>query len=80
MQVQTQIMHQNLAIILQQWCCGKISFAVLVPDLILVRDELVVKDDLRDVVVERAHLESAHLHVQRKGVERHRADERDPVE
>ena len=31
LQVQTQIMDQNLAVILQQLCYGKISFIVLVP-------------------------------------------------
>ena len=32
LQVQTQIMHQNVAVILQQLCYHKISFTVLVPD------------------------------------------------
>ena len=36
LQVQTQIMHQNLAVILQLLCNGKISFVVLVPDAIML--------------------------------------------
>ena len=32
LQVKTKIMHQNLAVILQQLCYRKISFTVLVPD------------------------------------------------
>ena len=31
--LQTQIMHQNLAVILRQLCYSKISFIVLVPDV-----------------------------------------------
>ena len=31
MQLALQIMHQNLTVILQQFCYGKISFAVLFP-------------------------------------------------
>ena len=33
LQVQTKIVHQNLAIILRQLCYGQISFIVLVPDV-----------------------------------------------
>ena len=53
-------------------------FCFAIPDLVLVCDELVVEDQLRDVVVEGPNLEPAHLHIQGEGVEGHRADECDP--